>query len=456
VSNPAGGGGSVESRFFFEGTVSGGAGGWTSGALGTATDAREASRIGIFGTSNSYGGSYGRVSNEAIGRDLNPLGRGDGEAYVAGSGNLYSIAPRLPLTEAMRGSGNSANNQSDWSSGGSTKNTLGSNPNIQWDCWFGWKQALQMEIDHSDPRTCHRKPNCHQCPDWGCSGQDFLNDLEGCAYKWCEWVRTRPTGCSMSNCVQYTFRGTIPCYPYWGIPHGYHGACIQCGKDDPCATTPISQINCPGCYSNTIFSSGVSRPSPQGSMVAPSTPYRPSRLEYCCCRCWQFRKCTQGMCGPNGTMSGYVQQLIDVYKYWINPILSGVNILGSLAITVGTVAITGVNPAVGGVFGKVAPFAWAADMSRAWYASVMAQQAISQLKMTPSERSCFNCIKGCLSTMNVNMWDEGALVAAWNLGPAILGLFPGTSGLVVGTMTRPLTGILGEESDTNPWLDYGL
>ena len=100
-----------------EGTVStgadfaGGVARATGGSLGTATDAREASRIGIFGTSNSYGGSYGRVTNEALGRDLNPLGRGGGEALVAGMLNVGTIAPEIPKAVLGGGSqGNSVNN----------------------------------------------------------------------------------------------------------------------------------------------------------------------------------------------------------------------------------------------------------------------------------------------------------------------------------------------------------
>jgi len=49
--------------------------------MSRASDSREAQRMGIFGTSNSYGGSYGRVTNEALGRDINPLGRGGGGSW---------------------------------------------------------------------------------------------------------------------------------------------------------------------------------------------------------------------------------------------------------------------------------------------------------------------------------------------------------------------------------------
>ncbi len=65
--------------------------------MSRATDSREKDRIGIFGTDLSYAGSYGRVTSESIGRDLNPLGRGDGAAYVAGAINLSNINPAEPM-----------------------------------------------------------------------------------------------------------------------------------------------------------------------------------------------------------------------------------------------------------------------------------------------------------------------------------------------------------------------
>src|SRR5690606_19498728 len=80
---------SVESRLFFEGTV-------TASDMSRATDAREKGRIGITGSAQSYGGSNGRVTSEAIGRDVNPLGRGGGAALVGGMMNEGMLAPSLP------------------------------------------------------------------------------------------------------------------------------------------------------------------------------------------------------------------------------------------------------------------------------------------------------------------------------------------------------------------------
>ena len=97
----------VESRLFYQGTVKGGG---TTNELSRLTDAREKGRIGILGSALSYAGSYGRVTSESIGRDLNPLGRGDGGCYVAGGMNLGRISPRLPWNPPVVGTGNSVNN----------------------------------------------------------------------------------------------------------------------------------------------------------------------------------------------------------------------------------------------------------------------------------------------------------------------------------------------------------
>ena len=93
----------IESRLDFDGTVA-------PTDLDRATDAREKSRIGIFGSSLAYTGSSGRVTSEPLGRDLNPLGRGSGMALVGGDVNLGRISPALPLCSAGKGSGSSINN----------------------------------------------------------------------------------------------------------------------------------------------------------------------------------------------------------------------------------------------------------------------------------------------------------------------------------------------------------
>ena len=96
--------GTTTSRFFFTGTVS-------ATDMSRATDKREKDRIGVFGSSNSYAGSYGRVTSEPIGRDLNPLGRGDGQAYVGGAVSIGRLSAVLPGGRHFQGTGTSVNNE---------------------------------------------------------------------------------------------------------------------------------------------------------------------------------------------------------------------------------------------------------------------------------------------------------------------------------------------------------
>jgi YD repeat-containing protein len=136
----------VESRLMFEGTVA-------QTDMSRATDAREKQRIGIFGTGLSYAGSYGRVTSESIGRDLNPLGRGAGQALVAGALVLGTISARFPAVSFASGVGNSVNNGCDCSNCGVWTDVDGS-------------------ISRADTSMC-------QTP--GCEGE-FCN--RGCAIGW--------------------------------------------------------------------------------------------------------------------------------------------------------------------------------------------------------------------------------------------------------------------------------
>lgn len=95
--------GTVESRLAFDGTVS-------STNMSLVTDARELGRIGIFGTGFSFEGGSPRLTSESLGRDINPLGRGDGLGYVGGMQKLGALMPSLPLSTALEGQGNSVNN----------------------------------------------------------------------------------------------------------------------------------------------------------------------------------------------------------------------------------------------------------------------------------------------------------------------------------------------------------
>ena len=99
----------VESRLFYQGTVEGGG---TANELSRLTDAREKGRIGILGSALSYAGSYGRVTSESIGRDLNPLGRGDGTYYAGGNLSIRHIYPPLPFNGSHGGTGNGVDDTS--------------------------------------------------------------------------------------------------------------------------------------------------------------------------------------------------------------------------------------------------------------------------------------------------------------------------------------------------------
>ena len=148
----------LESRLDFDGTVA-------PTDLSRATDAREKGRIGIFGSQLSYAGSSGRVTSEPLGRDLNPLGRGDGGAYVAGAVNLGVIAPRLPGSRASGGNGNSVNNCGQCGGGGNGDG-----------CGSGSSSSQRPDVLHShyynskefDPKKCHwclaKRPNIPSGP----------------------------------------------------------------------------------------------------------------------------------------------------------------------------------------------------------------------------------------------------------------------------------------------------
>jgi YD repeat-containing protein len=171
----------VTSRLVFEGTVS-------STDYSRITDMREKGRIGIFGTGFSYAGASGRVTSETLGRDLNPLGRGDGMAYVGGgqivgrsAQNLGSILPALPGANHSRGSGNSVNNQCQSCPPSSPPqgpgNPCGNPPAL------GPYQTTSRGNMFSLPcmgwwRMCYAK--CHPCPALTADpcGYGFVSDID--------------------------------------------------------------------------------------------------------------------------------------------------------------------------------------------------------------------------------------------------------------------------------------
>ncbi len=169
----------VESRLFFDGTVA------SSGSvndLSRLTDAREKGRIGILGSALSYAGSYARVTSESIGRDLNPLGRGDGSAYVAGGLNLGRISPALPWNNSPGGWGNSVNNGCGDGSGNGLDGPSGLG---------GGGSTVK-----SDPAECEAAgiPSCCCC-EWPCRNPVETENFVGPLQRNCSC----PTECSRSG-----------------------------------------------------------------------------------------------------------------------------------------------------------------------------------------------------------------------------------------------------------------
>ena len=177
-----GGGGTVqvESRLFFDGTVA-------PTDMSRATDAREKGRIGILGSGLSYAGSYSRVTSETIGRDLNPLGRGDGNAYVGGQLNLGRITPRLPMSTAPGGWGNSVNNGCGDSLLPCPHKPLNPNP-----------EEMDPGFSSSPPAPWEKK---HHAPHWNpWTGEDNeAGDSSLEINEWGIWVVRRDEGLTISE-----------------------------------------------------------------------------------------------------------------------------------------------------------------------------------------------------------------------------------------------------------------
>jgi hypothetical protein len=219
-----GGGGTVqaESRLFFDGTVA-------PTDMSRATDAREKGRIGILGSGLSYVGLAGRVTSETIGRDLNPLGRGDGNAYTGGQLNLGKIAPRLPLNVARTGTGNSVNNAGQLGLGGGGGGGNGEEPlcscnkccALVWGMRAGMYACERLDVDEcaAECDLCNR-PGYTDCMDASC------------------------------RCAQCKVRQLQRC-PDVGIPNLDEQLC-QCGCPGHCATGgggggTTGGGGCPGC-----------------------------------------------------------------------------------------------------------------------------------------------------------------------------------------------------------------
>jgi YD repeat-containing protein len=206
----------VTSRLVFEGTV-------TATDLSRVTDMREKGRIGIFGTGFSYAGSYGRVTSETLGRDLNPLGRGDGIGYVGGGQNIGRSAqaigvmsPSLPTVLVPFGTGNSVNNLQ-----GGSNDCIGCCP---------------FQVIPPGPSTTDKEPCL-----------DRLNDVKsekGCSSP-CNEDLCHEAICKMMECLPHSFVAGR-----YYLPDGdsqYRGC--HC-KDRMPSDAPKQKIGCIGCGSS--------------------------------------------------------------------------------------------------------------------------------------------------------------------------------------------------------------
>ena len=197
----------VESRLFFEGTV-------TATDMSRATDAREGLRAGIFGASNSYAGSSGRVVSESIGRDLNPLGRGDGMAYLGGQLRSGWLAPTLPLSAAISGSGNSVNNPHAIPIGGGSN----SDPIFKCcdnNCCVGNSLCLTGVNGVGPlPEPCGVK----------CTAEECKSDPERCFRRCCEIIAC---GCGAASCrIVDQFGIGDNCHLFCRCGCGKYGGCM--------------------------------------------------------------------------------------------------------------------------------------------------------------------------------------------------------------------------------------
>ena len=223
----------VESRLFYQGTVEGGG---TANELSRLTDAREKGRIGILGSALAYAGLAGRVTSESIGRDLNPLGRGDGRAYVAGQLNLGRISPRLPGNIAAVGTGDSINNNEQQGLGGpsgpggnGSAGTVGCDCNLCCNFEVGLLPCAHVERKDVDPCAAA----CDLCN--SASGADCMDATCDCLT--CQWHKYNADPCHFvppfqeALCENGCCCPGCPCYGSGGDGGGVTGGggCPGCG-----------------------------------------------------------------------------------------------------------------------------------------------------------------------------------------------------------------------------------
>ena len=241
----------VESRLFYQGTVEGGG---TANELSRLTDAREKGRIGILGSALSYAGSYGRVTSESIGRDLNPLGRGDGGSYVAGGMNLGRISPSLPGNKSPGGWGNSVNNSSRSKFSPCDRVPVGSRELTATErtCVLDWQADVQSFIG---PVMCPYLPCVYVSECDFCDRDEWIEEPECCMQLHCNCKDSAYTGCVENYC------STNPL------------CCPDCRCDTTDNNTCIQKYSNMNPYSSTSRNSSLDTSLSSSSMCQTSKAY---------------------------------------------------------------------------------------------------------------------------------------------------------------------------------------
>ena len=215
----------MESRLFFEGTV-------TATDMDRASDTREKGRIGITGSAQAYGGSNGRVTSEAIGRDINPLGRGGGAALVGGMMSIGKLAPRLPGSSGGVNQGNSVNNPCA-DCGGSPWGDPGKYPHYPGDP-APYPGAKYSYVWAENERHCVTSWYYEN------EGREVPSDCS--RHEYCLRESCCPNRCSLEE-YRESVHHAIICYRIDCACAEVN--CHRCGNDSP-ECTPVGKCGCRG------------------------------------------------------------------------------------------------------------------------------------------------------------------------------------------------------------------
>jgi hypothetical protein len=403
--------------------------------------------VGIFGSGYSYCGSSPRVTSETIGRDINPLGRGDGMAYVGGMQNLGRIAPMLPGSTAKFGNGNSINND-----GAQGPSKPGDPPPMDCDEASQHKcccSVVGFERISADP------------------GDSCVLELDQRDYTCDEWFRIK---CQQAACLKKN--GTLSCStcPCEGGGTGPGGDGPLGGGGGP---------NCPGCNGDPVFKGDAGFPGEAyglgsqrggggvggygGGMYFPGAgtaslmaatanrvyapaeadsdcgPVGPSldttrrfgnRLELCCSCC----HCTCD-CGKVKDAITRMKDFYDQYDLWVSV---GLFVIGACFIML-NVTTMGLAMLLASLF--IA------------YAGILGSAAYERGVLVGRARQCYDCVANCMGNNGQTLRDEFA-ASLLSEAPGILLWFGKL--LPNAKLPRGPKPPIPPEFWDSPWLEWGL